>query len=89
MVLISVLFVSLAAIVTAASPVSHEPVEAGDHQLEERQSQGGFRFYFQNWSDGVAKVSCRSGSGGAYNVSWSGDKGNFVCGKGYSDVGTR
>ena len=89
MVLISALFVSLAVIVKAASLASGEPGGPGPHQLEERQSQGGFRFYFQNWSDGVAKVNCRNGSGGAYNVSWSGDKGNFVCGKGYFDVGTR
>jgi len=89
MVLISVLFVSLAAIVKAASVASYEPGEPAHHQLEERQSQSGFRFYFQNWSDGVAKVNCRSGSDGAYNASWSGNKGNFVCGKGYFDVGTR
>ena len=75
-----------------------------DHGLVERQRQGGGgggggqrqgggggQFTMENWTDGTAKVSCRGGNGGAYTVSWSGNKGNFVCGKGYNtgDLNTR
>ena len=46
--------------------------------------------YFSSWwTDGVAKAKYSNGSGGKYDVTWSGNKGNFVGGKGWSTGGSR
>ena len=45
-------------------------------------------FYSSNWDDG-AKHTYKNGPDGQYSVTWSGDKGNFVCGKGYNPGGVR
>jgi endo-1,4-beta-xylanase len=45
-------------------------------------------FYSSNWDDG-AKHTYTNGPNGQYSVTWSGDKGNFVCGKGYNPGGPR
>ena len=39
--------------------------------------------YTQNWGDGTAKFSFKS-TGDGFSVTWSGDKGNFVVGRGWS-----
>ena len=85
MLLGSFVFASLTVIVTAAPRSTSSWFGRLAHgQLVERQRQGGGQFSFENWTDGKAKVNCKSGSGGSYNVSWSGNKGNFVCGKGWN-----
>ena len=72
--------------VVSALPALPEIGDLVDHnQLAARQGS----FYSSNWNDGTAKVSYKSGSGGSYTVTWSGDKGNFVCGKGYNPGGAR
>jgi len=87
MLLVSVLYASLTAIATAAPSATPEFGRRPDHQLVERQRQGGqgsAASAMENWTDGTAKVNCKSGKGGSYTVSWSGNKGNFVCGKGWN-----
>ncbi|ERT01677.1 endo-1,4-beta-xylanase [Sporothrix schenckii 1099-18] len=36
------------------------------------------------WNDGTATVKYTNGPNGQYSVTWSGDKGNFVAGKGWN-----
>lgn len=42
-----------------------------------------------SWTDGVAKAKYNNGKGGEFDVTWTGNKGNFVCGKGWSPGGAR
>ena len=46
-------------------------------------------FYSSTWGDGTAKYTYTNGPNGQYGVTWSGDKGNFVVGKGYNPGGPR
>ncbi|KAE8449848.1 hypothetical protein EG329_007325 [Mollisiaceae sp. DMI_Dod_QoI] len=46
-------------------------------------------FYSSNWNDGTAKSKYTNGPGGQFSVAWSGNKGNFVCGKGWNPGGAR
>ena len=70
---------------------------AAPAELQERQSPG--LNYNQNWGDGMkfstslwhlltslgtAKFNYKSGPGNSFSVTWSGDKGNFVVGRGWS-----
>ncbi|KAF8855142.1 concanavalin A-like lectin/glucanase [Acephala macrosclerotiorum] len=49
----------------------------------------GKSFYSSSWDDGQAKAKYTNGKGGEYSVTWSGNKGNFVCGKGWNPEGAR
>lgn len=46
-------------------------------------------FYSSSWDDGQARAKYTNGKGGEYTVTWSGNKGNFVCGKGWNPGGAR
>lgn len=46
-------------------------------------------YYSSSWSDGTAKMSYKNGAGGLYSVTWTGNKGNFVVGKGWSPGGSK
>lgn len=50
--------------------------------LAETGESGGF--YYSFWADGAGDVQYQNGDGGEYSVTWSGDAGNFVAGKGWS-----
>ncbi len=45
--------------------------------------------YSSFWNDGTAKANYKNGPAGQYTVSWSGNKGNFVAGKGWNPGGPR
>ncbi len=67
-------------------------------ELVERQGRSGgggggggatTNYYSSSWNDGTAKVNYKNGAGGQYSVTWSGNKGNFVVGKGWNSGGAR
>jgi endo-1,4-beta-xylanase len=46
-------------------------------------------YYSSFWNDGTAKVTYTNGANGEYSVTWTGNKGNFVSGKGWNPGGPR
>ncbi|KAI1841016.1 hypothetical protein JX266_012797 [Neoarthrinium moseri] len=46
-------------------------------------------YYSSFWNDGKATVKYSNGANGQYTVNWSGDKGNFVGGKGWNPGGNK
>nr|CDS82531.1 glycoside hydrolase family 11 enzyme [uncultured eukaryote] len=46
-------------------------------------------YYYSFWNDGAAAVTYTNGNGGEYKVSWSGNNGNFVAGKGWNPGSAR
>lgn len=41
-------------------------------------------YYYSFWTDGSGGVTYANGAKGNYVISWTGDKGNFVGGKGWA-----
>ncbi|KAJ5979847.1 Concanavalin A-like lectins/glucanase [Penicillium waksmanii] len=46
-------------------------------------------YYYSFWTDGSGDVTYSNGAAGEYSVTWTGDNGNFVAGKGWNPGGSR
>lgn len=46
-------------------------------------------YFWSSWTDGKAKITQKNGPDGQFSVKWSGDKGNFVIGKGWNPGSNR
>ncbi|TVY89313.1 Endo-1,4-beta-xylanase B [Lachnellula willkommii] len=46
-------------------------------------------YYYSFWTDGAGSVTYANGAAGTYTVTWSGDAGNFVAGKGWNPGAAR
>lgn len=46
-------------------------------------------YYYSYWTDGTAEATYSNGDSGEYSITWTGDVGNFVGGKGWNPGGSR
>lgn len=46
-------------------------------------------YFWSFWTDGKSKITQNNGPDGKFSVKWSGDKGNFVLGKGWNTGSSR
>ncbi|KAG9232572.1 glycoside hydrolase [Amylocarpus encephaloides] len=81
MMLFDKLIVFVFAVVVAAVPFE---VDDRFGHIAERAT-----YYSSSWNDGKGKVVYKNGPEGQYSVTWSGNKGNFVVGKGWNPGGSR
>ncbi|KIO21517.1 glycoside hydrolase family 11 protein [Tulasnella calospora MUT 4182] len=84
-------FSSLLLVCTATAAVLAAPSQAKEkHELVARQaittSQTGTNngYYYSFWTDGAGQVTYTNGSGGQYSVTWSGNVGHWIGGKGWN-----
>ncbi|KAF2149758.1 glycoside hydrolase family 11 protein [Myriangium duriaei CBS 260.36] len=83
MVQISSLFTALVCAATALAapaPITKDLIERSTPSST--GNNGGY--YYSFWTDGTGDVTYTNGASGQYTVTWTGNKGNFVAGKGWS-----
>lgn len=94
MLLFKSLIVACASI-TSVLAAPTDLIERQSGELAKRQalttSQTGTNggYYFSFWTDGAAKVTYTNLAGGEYKVTWSGNAGNWVGGKGWNPGAAR
>jgi endo-1,4-beta-xylanase len=81
-------FTSLIALLSATTGVF---AYAGDIQKRYSSSSTGTSngYYYSYWTDGSAEATYTNGDNGEYSVTWTGDVGNFVGGKGWNPGSSR
>lgn len=89
MVSASSLLLAASAIAGVFSAPAAAPVSENLNVLQQRAltssatgTSGGY--YYSFWTDGSGGVTYSNGANGQYAVSWTGNKGNFVGGKGWA-----
>ncbi|KAG8907363.1 hypothetical protein FRC01_007715 [Tulasnella sp. 417] len=89
-------FSSLLLVCAATASVWAAPSQDNEkHELVARQSlttsQTGTHngYYYSFWTDGASRVTYTNGAGGSYSVTWSGNAGNWVGGKGWNPGSAR
>ncbi|ESZ90340.1 endo-1,4-B-xylanase B [Sclerotinia borealis F-4128] len=89
MVSAKTLLLAASAVAGVFSAPAAAPVSDNLNFLERRSltssatgTSGGY--YYSFWTDGSGSVTYSNGAGGEYAVNWTGNKGNFVAGKGWA-----
>lgn len=90
MVAFSSLFLAAsAATAVVAAPGEMPGMSYKRQTLTSSQTGTNNGFYFSFWTDGAGQVSYTNKAAGEYSVTWSGNNGNFVGGKGWNPGAAR
>ncbi|KAB2580368.1 putative endo- -beta-xylanase protein [Lasiodiplodia theobromae] len=86
-------FKSILLTLTAAASVFSAPTpEAGELIARQNTPSGTGThngYFYSFWTDGAGQVTYTNGAGGSYSVTWSGNAGNWVGGKGWQTGSAR
>lgn len=89
MVTFSSLLLAASAAVAAVAAPGELPGMSKRQTLTSSKTGTDNGFYYSFWTDGAGDVQYTNGPGGEYKVTWSGNRGNFVCGKGWNPGAAR
>lgn len=78
---------AIAGVYAAPHPSAGEVLDPRDGTPSETGTNNGY--YYSFWTDGAGDVTYSNGDAGTYTVTWSGDAGNFVAGKGWNPGAAR
>ncbi|KAJ5296259.1 PLC-like phosphodiesterase [Penicillium atrosanguineum] len=78
--------VSFTSLIALLSATTGAFASTGDIEKRYSSSSTGTNngYYYSYWTDGTAEATYSNGDSGEYSVTWSGDVGNFVAGKGWN-----
>ncbi len=90
MVAFSSLFLAASAAAMAVAAPSEQPGMSLKRQTLTSSATGTNNgFYFSFWTDGAGTISYTNKAAGEYAVTWSGNAGNWVGGKGWNPGAAR
>ncbi|ORY60784.1 glycoside hydrolase [Pseudomassariella vexata] len=67
-----------------AAPSESKPLSARADTFTSSSTGTSNGFYYSFWTDGSGDVTYTNGDAGEYSITWTGDNGNFVGGKGFN-----
>jgi endo-1,4-beta-xylanase len=89
MVAFSSLFFAASAATAAVAAPGEMPGMSKRQALTSSSTGTNNGFYYSFWTDGAGAVSYTNKAAGEYSVTWSGNNGNFVGGKGWNPGAAR
>ncbi|KAK3900970.1 endo-1,4-beta-xylanase B [Staphylotrichum tortipilum] len=89
MVAFSSLFLAASAATAVVAAPGEMPGMSKRQTLTSSQTGTNNGFYYSFWTDGAGQVSYTNKAAGEYSVTWSGNNGNFVGGKGWNPGAAR